>query len=134
MERGQSMNEQNPNTGNIVDRFEPYLEERLRDPKYRQVWENEMPLIMFGATVAALREQRGLTQRMLAEQSGMKQPAVNRIERGLHRPNLETITRLANVLKGNLIFDEATGYPMLVARKQRRARENAQRSVGSIRD
>jgi HTH-type transcriptional regulator / antitoxin HipB len=113
------MTEQNPNAGNTVDRFGPYLAEQLRDPEYRQAWEDEMPLVMFGATVAALREKRGMTQRMLAEQTGMKQPAINRIERGMHRPNLETITRLANVLKGNLIFDEEKGYPMMVARPRR---------------
>ncbi len=88
-----------------------------------------MPLVLFGATVAALREQRGMTQRMLAEQTGMKQPAVNRIERGLHRPNLETITRLANALRGNLLFDEATGYPMLMARTRYQTRENSQRPM-----
>jgi len=124
------MTEQNPNAGNTIDRFEPYLEERLRDPAYRQAWEDEMPLVMFGATVAALREKRGLTQRTLAEQAGMKQPAVNRIERGLHRPNLETITRIANALRGDLIFDPETGYPMMVARSRRYARTRGHAGIG----
>ncbi len=128
------MTDRNLNAGNTVDRFGPYLEERLlQDPEYRHAWESEMPLVMFGATVAALREKRGMTQRVLAEQTGMKQPAVNRIERGLHRPNLETITRLANALKGDLIFDEKTGYPMLIARTRRDTGARTRTNVGEKR-
>ena len=128
------MTEQDPNEGNTVDRFGPYLEARLlHDPEYRQAWEDELPLVMFGSTVAALREKRGMTQRLLGEQAGMKQPAINRIERGLHRPNLETITRLANALRGDLIFDDETGYPMLMARTRHMAARQKQTAIGGKR-
>ncbi len=63
----------------------------------------------------------------------MKQPAVNRTERGLHRPNLETITRLAHALKSNLVFDEKTGYPMLIARTRHNTSARTRTNVGEKR-
>jgi transcriptional regulator with XRE-family HTH domain len=44
------------------------------------------------------RERRLLTQRELAAKAGMSAGQVNRIERGVHRPRLSTIRRLAEAL------------------------------------
>ena len=44
------------------------------------------------------RERRLLTQRELAERVGVTQGTINRIERGVHRPRLATVRRLAEAL------------------------------------
>ena len=44
------------------------------------------------------RERRLLTQRELAELVGVTQGTINRIERGVHRPRLGTVRKLAEAL------------------------------------
>ena len=44
------------------------------------------------------RERRLLTQRELAAKVGMSAGQINRIERGVHRPRLSTIRKLAEAL------------------------------------
>lgn len=46
---------------------------------------------VIGGVLRALRQEAGLSQRQLAERSGIQRPIVSRIERGDHRPNMETI-------------------------------------------
>jgi len=44
------------------------------------------------------REQKGITQKRLAEMSGLKQPAIARIERMKHTPQIDTLFRLLKPL------------------------------------
>lgn len=52
--------------------------------------------------VAALlqkeRERQNLSMTVLAERSGLSQPSVSYIERGMRIPNLDTLLRLADAL------------------------------------
>lgn len=51
------------------------------------------------ANIAAARKARGLTQRELADQiNGIESMSVSRWERGEHRPSLENLVALADVL------------------------------------
>lgn len=46
----------------------------------------------------ALREQRGWSQRELADRAGMKQPQLARLETGQVEPKLDTLQRLAKAM------------------------------------
>ncbi len=52
----------------------------------------------FGRRLRALREERGLTQRELAERSGAQVPQISRYETGAYLPTAETLLALAKVL------------------------------------
>lgn len=52
----------------------------------------------FGAFVARIRKERGLSQRQLAEQLGVTDKAVSKWERGLGFPDIKTIAPLADAL------------------------------------
>jgi transcriptional regulator with XRE-family HTH domain len=54
---------------------------------------------VFGARLRELREQRGETQRSLAELIGSTHPYISQMERGLKVPSLTTIVRLAIALR-----------------------------------
>jgi transcriptional regulator with XRE-family HTH domain len=45
------------------------------------------------------REQRGLSMYVLAKRSGLSQPMIGYVERGLRNPTLETILRMADALE-----------------------------------
>ncbi len=50
------------------------------------------------ASLAALRLRRGWSQRTLAENSGLRQPHIARLESGRNDPSLATMRRLAQAL------------------------------------
>jgi len=49
--------------------------------------------------VREVRPAQGLSQQRLAEVSGVSQSEISLVERGLHRPSLETGLRLAGALR-----------------------------------
>lgn len=58
----------------------------------------------FGKRLRSLREERGLSQRELAERIGTQAPQVSRYETGAYMPNAETLAAIAQAL--NLDVDE----------------------------
>ena len=57
---------------------------------------------LFGERLRELREQRGETQRSLADLTGMTHPYISEMERGLKVPSLTTLLRLAIALDCNV--------------------------------
>lgn len=57
---------------------------------------------VFGERLRELREQRGETQRSLAEASGLSHPYIAEMERGRKVPSLTTLLRLALALDCNV--------------------------------
>jgi transcriptional regulator with XRE-family HTH domain len=51
-----------------------------------------------GDTLRETREHQGVSQRALARRSGIAQPAISRIERGLESPSFERFARLLSCL------------------------------------
>ncbi len=56
-----------------------------------------------GELIASARNQRGLTQKELAEKIGTSQSAINRIESGRQNTTLETLARISEVLDKDVI-------------------------------
>ena len=52
----------------------------------------------FGATISALRREKGMTQRELAQQMGVTDKAVSKWERNLSFPDVASLPKLAEVL------------------------------------
>ena len=51
-----------------------------------------------GAQVRALRRERGLTLKALGQRAGLSHPFLSQVERGLARPSLESVQRIAGAL------------------------------------
>jgi UDP-N-acetylglucosamine 1-carboxyvinyltransferase len=51
-----------------------------------------------GDIIRALREQKGLTQRELAQMLGSKQPYINRIEQGKQSISIRQLHKIASAL------------------------------------
>jgi transcriptional regulator with XRE-family HTH domain len=55
--------------------------------------------------VAERRQERGLSQRELAELVGTTQSAIARLERGGRPPRIDTLLRIADALECELVVD-----------------------------
>lgn len=53
-------------------------------------------MTQLGNQVRALREQRGLSKRELADALGVTPPAIYHIEKGIRKPSIDLLVRLAD--------------------------------------
>lgn len=53
----------------------------------------------FGKRIKRLRLERGMTQKLLAERTGVSLSYIGRLEIGRHDPQLSTLRKLAKALK-----------------------------------
>ena len=78
--------------GKIVDTFSDYMNDETRvSPAERERIDFEISLI--GKMIEA-REEKGLSQRELAEISGVKQPAIARLESMKATPQIDTLFKV----------------------------------------
>jgi HTH-type transcriptional regulator/antitoxin HipB len=58
-----------------------------------------------GDLIRETRKAKGLTQRELGELLGIGDPTVNKYESGKQNPTVETLEKIAEVLKVKLVID-----------------------------
>ncbi|MBI3988989.1 MAG: type II toxin-antitoxin system RelE/ParE family toxin [candidate division NC10 bacterium] len=78
--------------------WDMYLEEQLKDPAFRTIFEQELMELHVGDQVLRLREKRGLTQGQLAAKVGTAAPNISRLEAGKANPTLRTLAKVAAAL------------------------------------
>lgn len=75
--------------------FRDYLNEQLKDAEFRQEWEASEVEYLLARSLAAARKECHLTQKELAEKTGINQADISKIETGNANPALSTLRRLA---------------------------------------
>lgn len=75
--------------------FRETLNEQLLDPEFREEWEALEPERQIIRAILEGREERDLTQKQLAEATGINQADISRLESGTANPSLRTLKRLA---------------------------------------
>lgn len=75
--------------------FRETLNEQLKNPEFKKEWDAlEAEFTIIQAMLDA-RNASGLTQKDLAERTGIAQADISRIENGNANPSLKTLQRLA---------------------------------------
>jgi ribosome-binding protein aMBF1 (putative translation factor) len=90
-----------------MSKFSEYKERKLQDPEFRKEYdalESEFDIIQ--AMIDA-RKQSGLTQKELAERTGINQADISKLENGTANPSIRTLRRLADGMgmKMKLVFE-----------------------------
>jgi len=80
---------------------------RLTSKAGRPGYERARRAFELGERVRHIREERGLSQRELAEMIGSTQPAIARLEAGGVAPSIQTLGRIAAALGRKLVVDFA---------------------------
>jgi DNA-binding XRE family transcriptional regulator len=83
--------------------FRSHLEDKLKDPKFRNNYELEKKILELSIKLQKEREKQQLTQKALAEKAGVTQQQLSKIEKG-YNSNIFTYFKIANALGVNIII------------------------------
>ena len=78
------------------------LKKKLENPEFKAAYVEQQPEMTFIRALIEARAEQGLTQKDLAERSGIQQADISRVERGKGNPGIKTLQRLANAMGYNL--------------------------------
>lgn len=74
------------------------IAKEMEDPEFRAEWNALEPEFQIIRAMIDGREERALTQKQLAEVTGIAQADISRLENGTANPSLRTLKRLADGL------------------------------------
>ena len=76
--------------------FNEFLSEQLKDPEFRAEWEALQPQKAIIQAMIDARKPSGITQKQLAERTGIAQGDISKLENGSANPSIKTLQRLAD--------------------------------------
>jgi len=76
-------------------KFNDYREEQLRDEEFRKEYENMQPEFDIIRAIVNARTSKNLTQKELAERTGINQADISKLENGTRNPTVNLLKRLA---------------------------------------
>lgn len=78
-----------------MDDLERFLNEQMQDPEFAAEYEALQPEYEAICAVIGARIESHMTQKQLAEKTGIRQSNISRIENGTSSPTVETLARIA---------------------------------------
>lgn len=88
-----------------MDDLQKHINQSLKDPAFANIWSGSEVTYELTRQIIALRIQRGLTQKEVAQRAGTTQSVIARIENGEQNISIKTLSKLANALKANIRID-----------------------------
>ena len=73
-----------------------HLERQFEDPVFAAEWERQRPDREYIKAIIAARMEQNLTQKELAERTGIRQSNISRIESGSCSPTVATLQQIAD--------------------------------------
>ncbi|MBR1623249.1 MAG: helix-turn-helix transcriptional regulator [Pseudobutyrivibrio sp.] len=78
--------------------FDNYLSNQLQNPEFKAEWEKIQPDLDIMRAMIDARAAQNLTQKELAERTGINQADISKIENGTRNPSLNLLKRIADGL------------------------------------
>ena len=79
-----------------MSEFQEFLNEQLQDDAFRKEWEDIQPEMDVIRAMVDARISQNLTQKELAERTGINQADISKFENGTRNPSLKLLKRLAD--------------------------------------
>lgn len=79
-----------------MSEFNDFLNEQLQDLEFRKEWEDIQPEMDVIRAMMEARISQNLTQKELAERTGINQADISKLENGTRNPSLKLLKRLAD--------------------------------------
>lgn len=85
-----------------MSEFQKFLNEQLQDDEFKKEWEDIQPEMDVIRAMVDARISQNLTQKELAERTGINQADISKLENGTRNPSLKLLKRLADGMGMNL--------------------------------
>lgn len=79
-----------------------FLNEQMKDPKFAQEYNALQPEMDAIRSMIEARKSQNLTQKQLAELSGIDQGDISKLENGLRNPTIQLLKRIADSMNMTL--------------------------------
>ena len=79
----------------MATKFNDFLNEQLQDPEVKKEYDALAPEFAIIQAMIDARQASGMTQKQLADKTGIAQSDISKLERGNANPSLRTLQRLA---------------------------------------
>jgi DNA-binding XRE family transcriptional regulator len=76
--------------------FKSHLNQQLKDPEFASEWERQRTEREYIKAIISVRTELNLTQKELAQKTGIRQSNISRIENGNCSPTIATLQQLAD--------------------------------------
>ncbi len=83
-------------------KFRDHLKEQLKDPEFRSEYEALEPEYEIIRQIIIARNELNITQKELADRTGIKQSNISRLEKGTYNPSLKSLKKVAKGLNKEL--------------------------------
>ena len=77
-------------------KFDDFLQEQFQDEEFRKEYENMQPEFDVIRAIVDARISQNLTQKELAEKTGIHQADISKLENGTRNPSIKLLKRLAD--------------------------------------
>lgn len=78
-----------------MSKFNDFLDEQLKDKSFKKEWDALEPEYQIISAMLRYRAENNITQKQLADITGIPQADISRLENGNANPSLKTLQRLA---------------------------------------
>lgn len=85
--------------------FREYLNEQLKDPEFQREYDALEPEYQLINAILDARKSRNMTQKQLAERTGLSQGDISKLENGNTNPTIKLLHRIAEGLGMTLHFE-----------------------------
>ncbi|MBR0435256.1 MAG: helix-turn-helix transcriptional regulator [Lachnospiraceae bacterium] len=82
--------------------LEKYIEEQMRDAEFAKEYDAIQPELDVIRAIVDARNSQNLTQKELAERTGINQADISKLENGTRNPSIKLLKRLADGMNMNL--------------------------------
>ena len=76
-------------------KFNDFLDEQLQDREFKKEWENIQPEMDVIRAIVDARISKNLTQKELAQRTGINQADISKLEHGIRNPSINLLKKLA---------------------------------------
>ena len=88
-----------------MSEFRDFLKEQLQNPEFKKEWDDLQPELDVIRSIVDARISQNLTQKELAEKTGINQADISKLENGTRNPSLKLLKRLAEGMGMELKID-----------------------------
>ncbi|MDD2957255.1 MAG: helix-turn-helix transcriptional regulator [Lachnospiraceae bacterium] len=77
-------------------KFDDFLEEQMQDQEFKKEYDDLQPEFDVIRAIVDARTSQNLTQKQLAEKTGINQADISKLENGTRNPSINLLKRLAD--------------------------------------